>query len=58
MKNKETKYWAELVVNTDGMVKVKIAKKLQDVNQYVRHWKRVSARGLARKLNRSKLVIK
>jgi len=58
MKNKQTKYWAELVVNQDNVVKVKVAKKLVGVNQHVRHWVPTNSRNLARKLNRAKLVIK
>ena len=56
MKN-QTKYLTELVV-TNGIVKVKLAKKLRGVNQHVRHWDRVNARNVARLVNRSSLVIK
>lgn len=52
------KFLAEFVVDLNNNVKVKFAKKLVNLNQYRRTWKRIDARNFARALNRSSLVIK
>ena len=54
MKNK-TKYFA-IIDMEDGKFKIKMAKKLEIVNQFMSHWKRTNARELARKLNKSNLA--
>lgn len=50
------KFWAELEVQSDGKLKIKIAKKYKVVNQHIRYWEIINARNLARTLAQSKLV--
>ena len=58
MKNKEKKYFAEIVELPNKVLKVKLAKRYTIVNQHVTHWLRINARNLARELNRGKFLIK
>lgn len=55
--NRPKQYVALLAETDDGKMKVKLAKRLDRVNQHVAHYKRVNARGFARKMNNVEFVI-
>ncbi len=57
-KDYSKKFLAELVVQNDGKIKVKMAKQHIIYNQHRRTWKETNARDVARLLNRSVLIIK
>lgn len=50
------KVWAELEVQPNGQLKVKVAKQYRVVNQHLRYWEQINARNFARTLSQSKLV--
>lgn len=52
------KFFAELVVQKDGQLKIKKAQRLVMLNQFKKHWLNVDLREFSRFLNRSSLVIK
>ncbi len=60
MKNENivNRYFMEINQLADGRMKVCMAKKLVGLNQYKRTWKTLDSRSLARKINKSTLVIK
>jgi hypothetical protein len=51
------RYFVELIQNGNSF-KLAKAKKLVGVNQHTRTWEKTNSRSLARKLNKSNLVIK
>ena len=55
---KQKRYFVEIVQRTDGTFKFAFAKQLVDINQHARKWRNINARGVARKVNRGKIVIK
>lgn len=59
MKNKNVidRFFLEINQLNDGRMKVATAKKLVGLNQYKKTWKYLNSRDLARKLNKSELVI-
>jgi hypothetical protein len=52
------RYFLEIDQLGDGRLKVCMAKKLIGLNQHKRTWKPLNSRNLARKINKSSLVIK
>ncbi len=50
------KFFAELVVQSDGRVKIKKAQQYRIINQYVRGWMPLESREFARSLKNSELV--
>ena len=54
--NTNNKFWAELEVLPNNMVRVLKARKYVKVNQFKTYWADVNARDLARKLNNVELV--
>jgi hypothetical protein len=52
------RFFLEIDKLADGRMKVCKAKRLISLNQYKRTWERLDSRELARKINKSTLVIK
>ena len=56
-KNQKT-YWAQFNLLPDGKIKITRASKLIGLNQHKNTWRITDTRNLARKINRSELIIK
>ena len=54
----KNRFFAEIAQLSDGRIKLRKAKKLVGVNQHKKTWKTLDSRDLARKINKSQIVIK
>jgi len=56
--NKNSQYWAQIIVTPDNKVKVKKAQQYIVKNQHSSVWKPIDARNFSRALNNSDMLIK